>query len=243
MLKQISRTEAAIADIVARLTVSPDPLIVIPTAEEPDFAADLPEADLTVWFDDISIEDVRDEFYRVGLGQVLAFAATGAVMEAPGAPTGSTTSYGNLEFPIRGLAYRVPRRMKITLSPKAEFAAHPGLDHLERALARAAHAATTAKATIDVPQLGALKVIRFDGSGLFGSRAVAATFSLSGQLTSVGYATNGGADALAGAGDALVAAGTELRDARLNALKREVEFRTKVNELEDLIEDAAECAG
>ncbi|WP_370190980.1 hypothetical protein [Qipengyuania sp.] len=130
--------------------------------------------------------------------------------------------------------------MKVTLSPKAEFAAPPGLDHLERALARAAHAAITAKATIDVPQLGALKIIRFDGSGLFGSRAVAATFSQSGELTSVGYATNGGADALAGAGDALVAAGTELRDARLNALKREVEFRTKVNELEDLIEDAAE---
>ena len=67
----------------------------------------------------------------LGRGQVTAVAATGAVMEAPGAPSGPTTSYGNFEFPIRGLAYRVPRRMKVTLSPKAEFAAPPGLDHLE----------------------------------------------------------------------------------------------------------------
>lgn len=243
LLRQITRTEAAIADIISRLTVTADPLIWKPTTEETGFTKDLPRADLTVWFDTVSEEDLQREFYRVGFGQIRAFEAVGAIVTSPGTMPASNTSYADLGFPIKGLVYRVPRRIKVTLKPKADFDAPASLGGLERALARAAHTATKAEATVEVPQLGELKVIPFDGSGMFGSRQVTATFSQAGELTSVGYSTNGGADALAGIGDALVASGTELREAKLNALKRDVEYRTKEKELEDLIDAAADPAG
>lgn len=121
----------------------------------------------------------------------------------------------------------------------------------EARLAESDYDATVAEATAKVTQISKHKVIRFDGSSIFGSRAVAATFDQKGELTSIGYTSTGGADALAGVVDASVAAGIEPRDQEANATKREVERRTQANALEALIdaeakkeaEDAAAAVG
>ncbi|MGF7172248.1 hypothetical protein FHS91_003956 [Sphingobium xanthum] len=231
LLLQITRTEEAIANTNSQLTVSPKPVIWTPTASTIDLPSNPNSADLTAWFEDVTKEDLQTALNAVGLGQVLAFKASAtSVMGRDTKPTPKTKQ--------RALVYRVPGVIEVTLEPLASFA--PGnLTGIDEAHARAAYEDTKAKETVRVPQIGTLKIISFDGSGIFGSRAVAATFDQKGELTSIGYTSTGGADALAGVVDASVAAGIELRDQETNATKREVERRTQANALEALIEAEA----
>jgi hypothetical protein len=236
LLLQITRTEAALAGITSQLTVSPDPMIWTPTASVAALNSNLPPADLTVWFDSVPKDNLERAFADAGLGQVLAFKASTTFVTTVD-PTSITNKDGTQKT-YQALVYREPGAVKVTLAPQADF--QPGsLSGVERALAEAAYEATKAKATVKVPQIGMLKVIPFNGSGIFGSRAVAAIFDQTGELTSIGYTSTGGADALAGVIDASVAAGVELRDQRVNAIKREIELRTQEKALEDLIEAEA----
>jgi hypothetical protein len=233
---QITRTEAALAGITSQLTVSPDPMIWTPTASVAVLNSNLASADLTVWFDAVSKDGLERALADAGLGQVLAFKASTTFVTTVD-PTPITNSDGTQKT-YQVLVYREPGSVKVTLAPQADF--QPGsLRGVERTFAEAAYEATKAKATVKVPQIGTLKVIPFNGSGIFGSRAVAAIFDQMGELTSIGYTSTGGADALAGVIDASVAAGVELRDQRVNAIKREIELRTQEKALEDLIEAEA----
>lgn len=235
LLLQITRTEAAIADTVSRLTVRPDRLFWTPDAKEPSFKGKIDQADLTIWFESVKPEILQRAFYNQGLGQILAFEVSGKFKAVEGwqaTPTGS----------VKALVHRVPRMVTATLKPAQQFEVPK--DHLapaDVAAARAAHKGTEVEETIKVPQIGSLKIIPFNGSGIFGSRAVAATFDQMGELTSIGYTSTGGADALAGVVDASVAAAMALRDDRLNDIKREVELRTQTKALEDLIEAEAKA--
>ncbi len=231
LLLQITRTEAAIAATTSQLTVSTKPVIWTPTTSAIDLPSTQILADLTAWFDDVTKEGLQSALLKVGLGQVLAFkASVTSVMGRDTKPTPKTKQ--------RALVYRVPGVIEVTLEPLAVFKA-PELTGVDEARARAAYEDTKAKETVKVPQIGTLKIIPFEGSGIFGSRAVAATFDQKGELTSIGYTSTGGADALAGVVDASVAAGIELRDQEVNATKREVERRTQANALEALIEAEA----
>ncbi|MGC6328585.1 hypothetical protein ACNI3R_03820 [Rhizorhabdus sp. FW153] len=235
LLLQITRTEAAIDDAAAGLTIDSTPVIWTPSAARvapPDPAP----ADLTKWFKPDPRIDWAKAFADVGLGQVHAFKAEATYLTASDA-TPTTTAEGGPKI-YRALVYREPGVVDVKLRPLNDF--QPGnLDTEAAVLARAAYEQTKVKATVKVPQIGTLKTIPFDGSGIFGSRAVAATFDQMGELTSIGYTSTGGADALAGVVDASVAAGIELRDSKTNAIKREVERRTQANALEALIEAEA----
>lgn len=236
LLLQITRTQAALTDTISRLTISPDPVIWTPSVTQ-DPPSDPVAADLSVWFKPNRQINLTQALEDAGLGQVLAFNAAATYIGTPDKTP--TTTEGEPKL-WQSLVYREPGVVKVTLEPLAPFA--PGnLTGNELALARTAYEATKAKATVKVPQIGTLKIIPFNGSGIFGSRAVAATFDQSGGLTSIGYTSTGGADALASVIDAGVAAGTELRDQETNATKREVERRTQANLLEALIEAEAKA--
>ncbi|WAC25202.1 hypothetical protein [Blastomonas sp. SL216] len=237
LLMQITRTEAALADTLSRLTVSPDPAIWTPTAAiDPRSDTNLPsptKADLTVWFEDLEEPALQAALDLVGYGQVLDFKASVASATGRDARPTPTTER-------RALIYRDPGAVTVKLEPRSAFSAG-NLSEDEQPLALSAYEDTKAKATVKVPQIGTLKKIAFDGSGMFGSRAVAATFAQTGEVMSIGYTSTGGADALAGVVDAAVAAGIELRDQETNASKREVERRTQANALAALIEAEAEA--
>lgn len=237
LLLQITRTEAGLADTTSRLTVSPVPVIWTPTSAVDALPSNPVPSDLSVWFKSVPQNDLALAFEEVGLGQVLAFNASATFVTIPDSTPTTTDGKPNK---YRALVYREPGVVKVTLEPRDPFA-RGELTGVEEALAHTAYESTKAKATVKVPQIGKLKVIPFDGSGIFGSRAVTATFDQMGELTSIGYTSTGGADALAGVVDASVAAGIELRDQETNATKREVERRTQANALEALIEAEAKA--
>lgn len=236
LLLQITRNEAALADTLSRLTVSPDPVIWMPTTSQ-DMPSDPVPADLSVWFEPDSRINLTQAFADFGLGQVLAFRTEATFVTKPVEETKDEQAKQKEQ---RSLVYRELGVVKVTLEPRDSFS--PGeLTGVEEARARTAYEDTKAKATVKVPQIGKLKIIPFNGSGIFGSRSVAATFAQTGELTSIGFTSTGGADALAGVVDASVAAGIEQRDLETNATKREVERRTQANALEALIEAEAEA--
>jgi hypothetical protein len=234
LLFQITRTEAALADTLSRLTVSPDPVIWAPTASQ-DLPSDPVPADLSVWFEPDSRINLTQAFADFGLGQVLAFKAKVTFVTKQVEKTEDEEAKLKEQ---RSLVYREPGVVKVTLEPRNAFL--PGeLTGVEEARARAAYEGTKAKATVKVPQIGKLKIIPFNGSGIFGSRAVAATFDQVGELASIGFTSTGGADALAGVVDASVTAGIEQRDQRLNATTRAATLGTQTKLLEDQIEAKA----
>lgn len=233
VLMQIAAAEAAIKNTEAKLTVKPDPAIWNPKLAGGTLPLAPKPADLSVWFDGFTADGLQAELDKVGLGQVLAFQATVVSQTGLGEAAASTDRK-------RDLVYRVPASVEVAMGPVKPF--HQGkLSGKEAALARAAYDATKVTMTVAVPQIGALKRIAFDGSSIFASRAVSATFEENGALSSVGYASTGGADAFAGVVDASVAAAIELRDQETNATKREVERRTQANALEALIEAEAKA--
>jgi hypothetical protein len=236
LLKQKEGLKKELTGLKQALINQGSSIIWTPTASVAALNSNLPPADLTVWFNAVPKDNLERAFADAGLGQVLAFKASTTFVTTVD-PTSITNKDGTQKT-YQALVYREPGVVKVTLAPQADF--QPGsLSGVERALAEAAYEATKAKATVKVPQIGMLKVIPFNGSGIFGSRAVAAIFDQTGELTSIGYTSTGGADALAGVIDASVAAGVELRDQRVNAIKREIELRTQEKALEDLIEAEA----
>lgn len=238
LLARITLHEAALADTILQLTISSSPAIWSPTASTTNLPINPSAADLTGWFDGVSAPDLQLALTKAGMGHIQSFK-TSAVFASTPDPTTIKSTVGT-SGKIRALVYREPGMVDVTLVPVADF--DPGdLKGVEALLAKATYEATKAKATVKVPQIGTLKVIPFDGSGIFGSRAVAATFDQMGELTSIGYASTGGADALAGVVDASVAAAIELRDQEPNAIKGDIERRTQTNALKALIDAEAEA--
>lgn len=235
LLLQITRHEAELADTLESLTISSKPEVWTPKADGAALPPSPAPPDLSAWFENVDQASLQEALKAIGLGQMLNFVATAKFITKPDA---SSTDNGGK--PYRALVYREPGLIEVSLNPREPFD-RGELTPSEAIKAKKAYNDTKVNATVRVPQIGKLKIISFDGSGIFGSRAVAATFNEKGDLTSIGYTSTGGADALAGVIDASVAAATELRDRETNALKREVERRTQANALEALIEAEAKA--
>lgn len=235
LLVQITQTEAELADTLERLTISAKAAVWTPKADIAALPSSPAPADLSAWFENTDQAKLQEPLNAIGLGQMLDYVATARFITKTDA---SSTENGGK--PYRALVYREPGLIEVSLNPLKPF--YKGeLTPNEAIKAERAYDDTKIKETVKVPQIGNLKIIPFDGSGIFGSRAVAATFNEKGDLTSIGYTSTGGADALAGVIDASVAAATEQRDRETNALKREVERRTQANALEALIEAEAKA--
>lgn len=229
---EIASAKERIAALDALLTVKAQPVYWTPSGGALAFAGTIKAGDLGTWFKSIPNEGLDAVLAKAGYGQMQAFTLAGGF--------DSTPSPGEIgKGAVRSLVYREPATAKISMKPQTPFSMPTGSDPVELALAARAYGATEQSMKVKVPQVGTLVSIPFDGSGIFGSRAVSAAFSESGDLTSIGFANTGGADALAGVVDATTAAATELRDARLNNIKRDIELRTKEKELEDLIDQEA----
>ena len=237
-LDRIARAEEAIDATNERLTISLKSVVWTPGTDR-NLPQQLAPANLSEWFDLRDSNDLKLAFEAIGLGQMLQFTARAnyvTKLEAAAAtpPSGQRKVY-------RALVYREPGLVEASLEP-SDPKFNPGkLKGVEAAHASAALEKAKVKKTVPAPQIGPLKIIPFDGSGIFGSRAVTATFAETGELTSIGYTSTGGADALAGVIDAGVAAGIEQRDAPTNALKRAVERRTQANALKALNEAEAKA--
>lgn len=229
---EIASAKAKVAALDALLTVEAQPAYWAPSKSALAFSDTMKAGDLGTWFKSVPDEGLDTALEKAGYGQLQAFTLTGGFDQAP-----SPGDIGSAA--VRSLVYREPATAKVSMKPNAPFAMPAGSDPIEIALAAQAYAATEQATKVKVPQVGSLVRIPFDGSGMFGSRAVSAAFSESGDLTSIGFTNTGGADALAGVVDATTAAASELRDARLNNIKRDIELRTKQKELEDLIDQEA----
>ncbi|GAA0637316.1 hypothetical protein GCM10009424_09500 [Sphingomonas ursincola] len=230
-LDRIARTEKAIDATNERLTISLKPVVWTPGTDQ-NLPQQLAPANLSDWFDYRDSNDLKLAFEAIGLGQMLQFTARANYVTKLDAA--ATTPRSGQQKIYRALVYREPGSVDAILEP-SDPNFNPGqLKDVEAARAFAAYKEATVKKTVPAPQIGPLKIIPFDGSGIFGSRAVTATFAETGELTSIGYTSTGGADALAGVIDAGVAAGIEQRDAQTNALKRAVERRTQADALKAL---------
>lgn len=229
---EIASAKEKIAALDALLTVEAKPEYWAPSASALSYSGTLKAGDLSVWFKSVPDDGLDAALSRAGYGQMQEFALKGGFDQTPSPGAVSTTA-------VRSLVYREPATAKVSMKPNARFAMPTGSDAVALALAAQAYSATEQSMKVKVPQVGNLVSIPFDGSGLFGSRGVSATFAESGDLTSIGFSNTGGADALAGVVDATTAAAGEIRDARLNNLTRKIEIRTKEKELEELIAQEA----
>lgn len=229
---EIGSAKARIAALDAMLSVDAEPKYWIPSADALSYSASMKAGDISVWFKPVPDEGLDAALEKAGYGQMQVFALEGSVKPMP--PPAPTIKEKEA---ARSLVYREPAIATISMKPMDDFFMPEGSDRVKLALAAQAYAATRQDIKVKVPQVGSLVSIPFDGSGLFGSRGVSASFSESGDLTSIGFSSTGGADALAGVVDATTAAAGDLRDARLNNIKREIELRTKKKELEDLIDE------
>lgn len=135
----------------------------------------------------------------------------------------------------RAVHYRVPMNARVVLEVRDKLACETGEDC---ASGREAERNTRTVRSVEVPQWGTLRSIAFDGSGIFGSKAVSAKFAPSGRPMELGYASGSGADAFAGVLDAGVSAATTIRDAPNAALQREVTRRDLEAKLKQAIEDS-----
>ncbi|MDA7787746.1 hypothetical protein N8940_00750 [Sphingomonadaceae bacterium] len=253
LAEQITTVRAAIAALTSQLTVKGNPVYWSPSAGQRQFKGTATAGNLEVWFKPIaseaegkiSTERLQKYLLRAGYGQMQEFAVTGMLPAISSSAVESEKEENSDEFTIetdetyRALIYREPVRVTAAMKPSEDFLPPAGMNPVNIALANQRYNATINRLKPLIPQIGRLVQIPFDGSGLFGSRAVAATFNEAGGLTSVGYTTTGGADALAGVVDGVNTAATDLRDARLGAIKREIELITKEEELRRLIEGDA----
>lgn len=241
-LESVALLSGSITAIDKRLTVTGERALWVPSKVAASFDKDLNAGELRVWFTQFGIDAagktaLKNELSKAGYGQALTFKATGRVAgkvtDAAAPPTKA----------MRALYYYTkPASAKASIKPKDAFDAGSATKGAA-ALALLRYQNASNKASTKVPQLGVLRNLPFDGSGLFGSRGVSASFSESGELASIGFSSAGGSEALASTVDAAVASGADLRDARLNNLNREIELLTAENELRELLKgDVAETS-
>jgi len=228
---EITAARARIAALESLLTVTADRVYWTPSGKSLNLSTKMASGDLSVWFKSVSAEGLGSALAKAGYGQTQEFLITGHFDKVPAEAKVPTDS-------ARSLLYLEPVVARVAMKPSMPFAT-AGVEPADLALAAKVYKASEQSAKVRVPQMGSLVSIPFDGSGIFGSRAVSASFSEAGELTSIGYTSKGGADALASVVDATTAAATELRDARLNNIKRDIELRTREKELEDLIDQEA----
>jgi hypothetical protein len=253
LVEQITAIRAAIATLTSQLTIKGAPAFWSPSANQRTFTGTVKAGDLGAWFKPIATEvdgkvsedRLQKYLMQAGHGQTREYTITGTSPDtgrretADGAATDTASHDLDVTKAYRALIYREPVRVTAVMKPSQDFLAPAGMNPVEIALANQRYAATVNQLKPLIPQIGRLIAVPFDGSGMFGSRAVAATFNEAGGLTSIGYTTAGGADALAGVVDGVNTAATDLRDARVNAIKREIELLTKEDELRQLIKDEA----
>ncbi|MCA3077677.1 MAG: hypothetical protein ING71_02650 [Rhodocyclaceae bacterium] len=225
---EISKTEASIAAIDARLTVAGEPVIWAPSSTNLIYAATAKSGDLSVWFIPAPTLNLDKELREAGYGQLTQFSVTGSSgLKAPPKEVSKK--------PLQSLVYRRLVAANVAIEPSTAFDAGTKLDAIETALAQQRYEATKQSLAPMIPQLGELVEVPFGNSGLFGTRGVSASFSEAGALNSIGYTNKGGAQALADVTSAVADGAVELRSARLNAINLEIDLRTQEKALRELI--------
>ncbi|WP_085341050.1 hypothetical protein [Aquidulcibacter paucihalophilus] len=225
---EIGKTEALIAAIDARLTVAGEPVKWAPSSTSLSYAATAESGDLSVWFIPAPTFNLDKALREAGYGQLTQFSVTGSGgLKAPPKEVSKK--------PAQSLVFRRLVAANVAIEPAAAFDAGTKLDAIETALAQQRYEATKQTLAVMIPQLGQLVEVPFGNSGLFGTRAVSASFSEAGALSSIGYTNKGGAQALADVTSAVADGAVELRSARLNAINREIDLRTQEKALRELI--------
>ena len=226
---EISKTEALIAALEGQLTVEGKPVKWAPSSTSLNYTATAASGDLSVWFVPNPMLNLKKELLEAGYGQLTQFSVSGSSgLKAPPRVVSGE--------PLKRLAYRRLVTGSVKMAPAAPFEPGTKLDATETALALQRYEATKQSLTPMIPQLGELVEVPFDKSGVFGTRAVSASFTEAGALTAIGYTNKGGAKALENVTDAAIDGLGEIRDAKLNAIKRDIELREQEKKLRDLIE-------
>lgn len=211
-------------------------------------AGEIVAGDLSLWFDQVEADALTDMLNRAGYGQLLTFSLSGEIKVNRVATSSNAADSQDDEkaytelvgavtkgLPVRSLVYRKPTRATVKIEPLNKFKEPDNFSGASLALARVRHASTTKELHPMVPQVGELVWVPFDGSSIFGSRAVSADFNESGDLTQISYTNKGGARAIAGVLNATKEAAKEQQDARLNAFNRKIEILTAEEDLRDRI--------
>lgn len=217
-----------------------------------DATGEIVAGDLSLWFNQAEAGALANMLNRAGYGQLLTFSLSGKIDVNRVATSSNAADSKDDEkaytelvgavtngLPVRSLVYRKPMRATVAIKPLNDFKEPDNFSGASLALARVRHASTTKELQPMVPQVGQLVGVPFDGSSIFGSRAVSADFDEAGDLTQISYTNKGGASAIAGLVNATTDAAKVQRDARLNAINRTIEILTAEEDLRDLIKAKA----
>lgn len=237
--KKISAAKATISSTQSFLTVKAEPQFWRPHTDGSGWSETIAAGDLSKWFqgdvDKINAL-LRDEFKATFVDGLMSFNIKADFKKDP--PSQEQRAIDTL--PYRALVYRgVGTKAELSIMPDKPSLMPPGIFELAPFELVQKYRSAEAEKSVVIPQLGKREEVPFDGSGIFGSKAVSATFAEDGSLLTIGYTNTGGADALAGVVTTIESSASELRDARLNAIKRKVDVLTQEELLEKELKDEA----
>lgn len=241
---ELERARSSLLRMRAALTIAPEPVVHTPLSAIPDgklpdgYATDgeklvwrsnLPAPDFGVWFG--SFSNIPEALEAAGVTGSEGFRLVFSGPTPAGAKPAST--------PIQSLWYREPVGYSAEIRRReADFSCNSS--PATCAVALGDWKAAQRKLSVPVPQAGPARTVPYAGSGIFGNRAVSATFREDGSLAKVGYTSAGGSDQLAGVIDAAVVSATALRDAEAQRVARQLELETNRRALQELLSEAAE---
>lgn len=180
--------------------------------------------DISIWFEPdyvaetSYVDEVREKVPGQQHGFHISWAASRSAAAAMRLGNGASWNSGQVGT---DLVYRRPVPAQMLAYPCRSA---PAADNTCTRDTSPGGRAATGALGFSLPQLSIPSLIPIGSAGIFGSRTVSAAFDASGAPVRLSYGSSSGAEGIAASIESGGAALGELRDARLNAIRRETEL-------------------